>query len=275
MELCWRLLKGTSAYKISCRTFYINLTQIFTLMLQLHAQCLIQIQLGDNTNSANAQLRSWMYLLMCHSNQTKPSPTLPGRCPFPGPAHSWLPVCLQYAPISISPQLFRLPPALLPGVQASASTWLLNLSLSPVLKPTSEGKLNILRAVCWCLYLIKCTDEVLIYCRAVFTLYYKEITQLEWDQAGNTVSRFHNLMAKRKQEPGGGWRRVGWWVDGVGDYGGGLSWHKHDNIQEARSLFNIAASMLTTSTPGGCLSKAELMSWNPIKHRWWIFPKHQ
>lgn len=144
-----------------------------------------------------------------------------------------------------------------------------------VLKPTSEGKLNILRAVCWCLYLIKCTDEVLIYCWAVFTLYYKEITQLEWDQAGNTVSRFHNLMAKRKQEPGGGWRRVGWWVDGVGDYGGGLSWHKHDNIQEARSLFNIAASMLTTNTPGGCLSKAELMSWNPIKHRWWIFPKHQ
>lgn len=97
-------------------------------------------------------------------------------------------------------------------VQASASTWLLNLSLSPVLKPTSEGKLNILRAVCWCLYLIKCTDEVLIYCWAVFTLYYKEITQLEWDQAGNTVSRFHNLMAKRKQEPRGGWRRVGWWV---------------------------------------------------------------
>lgn len=94
----------------------------------------------------------------------------------------------------------------------SASTWLLNLSLSPVLKPTSEGKLNILRAVCWCLYLIKCTDEVLIYCWAVFTLYYKEITQLEWDQAGNTVSRFHNLMAKRKQEPRGGWRRVGWWV---------------------------------------------------------------
>lgn len=104
-------------------------------------------------------------------------------------------------------------------VQASASTWLLNLSLSPVLKPTSEGKLNILRAVCWCLYLIKCTDEVLIYCRAVFTLYYKEITQLEWDQAGNTVSRFHNLMAKRKQEPGGGWRG---WADGW--VGGWLWW---------------------------------------------------
>lgn len=69
--------------------------------------------------------------------------------------------------------------------------------------------MNILRAVCWCLYLIKCTDEVLIYCRAVFTLYYKEITQLEWDQAGNTVRRFHNLIAKRKQGPGGGWRRVG------------------------------------------------------------------
>jgi len=153
-------------------------------------------------------------------------------------------------------------------VQASASTWLLNLSLSPVLKPTSEGKLNILRAVCWCLYLIKCTDEVLIYCWAVFALYYKEITQLEWDQAGNTVSRFHNLMAKRKQEPRGGWRRVG-------DYGGGLSWHKHDNIQEARSPFNIAASMLTTNTQASCLSNTGLMSWNSITHRWWIFPKHQ
>lgn len=84
--------------------------------------------------------------------------------------------------------------------------------------------MNILRAVCWCLYLIKCTDEVLIYCRAVFTLYYKEITQLEWDQAGNTVSRFRNLMAKRKQEPGGGGGAGGGWADGwVGDYRGGLS----------------------------------------------------
>lgn len=96
--------------------------------------------------------------------------------------------------------------------------------------------MNILGAVCWCLYLIKCTDEVLIYCRAVFTLYYKEITQLEWDQAGNTVRRFHNLIAKRKQEPGGGWRRLGEAGGGwrrleegglmgwrVGDYRGGLS----------------------------------------------------
>lgn len=72
--------------------------------------------------------------------------------------------------------------------------------------------MNILRAVCWYLYLIKCADEVLIYCWAVFTLYYKEITQLEWDQAGNTVSRFYNLMAKRKpgarrgERAGGGGR---------------------------------------------------------------------
>lgn len=209
---------------------------------------------------------------MRHSDLSKPSPTLPSRCPFPGPAYSWVPVCLQYTPNLNLPAAFP-PSSCSPAwVQASASTWLLNLSLSPVLKPTSEGKLNILRAVCWCLYLIKCTDEVLIYCRAVFTLYYKEITQLEWDQAGNTVSRFHNLIAKRKQEPRGGWRRVGWWV---GDYCGGLSWHKHDNIQEAWSLFNIAASMLTTNMAGGCLSKAELMSWNSIKHRWWIFPNHQ
>lgn len=77
---------------------------------------------------------------------------------------------------------------------------------------------------------------MLIYCRAVFTLYYKEITQLEWDQAGNTVRRFHNLIAKRKQEPGGGWRRLGEAGGGwrrleegglmgwrVGDYRGGLS----------------------------------------------------
>lgn len=132
---------------------------------------------------------------------------------------SWPCILLTACLPPIRPHL-NLPAAFPPSsrsparVQASASTWLLNLSLSPVLKPTSEGKLNILRAVCWCLYLIKCTDEVLIYCRAVFTLYYKEITQLEWDQAGNTVSRFHNLMAKRKQEPGGGWRRVGWWVGG-------------------------------------------------------------
>lgn len=50
---------------------------------------------------------------------------------------------------------------------------------------------------------------MLIYCRPVFTLYYKEITQLEWDQAGNTVRRFHNLIAKKKnrslKEAGGGW----------------------------------------------------------------------
>lgn len=129
------------------------------------------------------------------------------------------------------------------GVQASAFTWLLNLSLSCVLRPTSEGKLNILGAVCWCLYLIKCTDEVLIYCRAVFTLYYKEITQLEWDQAGNTeeISQFNSKEktgAWRRLEEGGlmGWR--------VGDYRGGLSWHKHDNIQGAWCPFNTAASVL-------------------------------
>lgn len=75
---------------------------------------------------------------------------------------------------------------------------MLNLSLSLVLKPTSEGKLNILRAVCWCLYLIKCTDEVLIYCWAVFTLYYKEITQLEWDQAGNTSKEISQFNSKEK-----------------------------------------------------------------------------
>lgn len=124
-------------------------------------------------------------------------------------------------PISI---VLKFSPVRLAWIQASASTWLLNLSLSPMLKPTSEGKLNILRAVCWCLYLIKCADEVLIYRWAVFTLYYKEITQPEWDQAGNTVSRFYNLMAKRKREP--------WWR-GRGLLGDGR-WlkRKHDNIQE-------------------------------------------
>lgn len=98
---------------------------------------------------------------------------------------------------------------------------------------------------------------MLIYCQAVFTLYYKEITQLEWDQAGNTVSRFYNLMAKRKQEPGrrrggegGGWRRPG-------DYSGGLSWQKQDNVQEAQSFFDIGASVLTNNAPGSCVSDAE------------------
>lgn len=143
-----------------------------------------------------------------------PPPSLPSRCPFPGRAYSWLHVLPPIHPHLNLPAAFPPSSCSFAWVQASASTWLLNLSLSPLLKPTSEGKLNILQAVCWCLYLIKCTDEVLIYCRAVFTLYYKEITQLEWDQAGNTVSRFHNLIAKRKQEPGGGWRRVGWWVGG-------------------------------------------------------------
>lgn len=43
-------------------------------------------------------------------------------------------------------------------------------------------KLNILRPVGRCLYLIKAADEVLIYRPAVFTLHYKEIAQLELDQ---------------------------------------------------------------------------------------------
>lgn len=43
-------------------------------------------------------------------------------------------------------------------------------------------KLNILRPVGRCLYLIKAADEVLIYRPAVFTLHYEEITQLELDQ---------------------------------------------------------------------------------------------
>lgn len=132
----------------------------------------------------------------------------------PPPLLTAVPFLLLQPPHLNVPAAFTPSPCSPSGVQASASTWLLNLSLSCVLRPTSEGKLNILRAVCWCLYLIKCTDEVLIYCRAVFTLYYKEITQLEWDQAGNTVRRFHNLIAKRKQGPGGGWRRVGWWAGG-------------------------------------------------------------
>lgn len=208
---------------------------------------------------------------MCHSNLSKPSPH-PAKQMSLSRLFALLTACLP----AVHPHN-NLPAALPPSScsLASASTWLLNLSLSLVLKPTSEGKLNIPRAVCWCLYLIKCTDEVLIYCRAVFTLYYKEITQLEWDQAGNTVSRFHNLIAKRKQEPRGGWRRVGWWGWWVGDYRGGLSWHKHDNIQEAWSLFNIAASMLTTNTPGSCLSRAWLMSCNSVKRRWRILPKHR
>lgn len=43
-------------------------------------------------------------------------------------------------------------------------------------------KLNILRPVGRCLYLIKAAEEVMIYRPAVFTLHYKEITQLELDQ---------------------------------------------------------------------------------------------
>lgn len=124
--------------------------------------------------------------------------------------------------------------------------WLLNLSLSPALRLTSEGKLNILRAVCWCLYLIKFTDEVLIYCWAVFTLYYKEITQLEWDQAGNTVSRFHNLMAKKKTQES---RQRSGGEQVITE----LSWHEHDNVQEAPSLYNTAASMLTTDVSASCV----------------------
>jgi hypothetical protein len=48
-----------------------------------------------------------------------------------------------------------------------------------------------------------------MYCPAVFELYYKDIKQLEWDQPDNTVSRFHNLMTKRKQEPEGGCGKEG------------------------------------------------------------------
>lgn len=52
---------------------------------------------------------------LCHGNLSKPTPTLPSRCSFPGCAYSRLHVCLQYTPISISLQLFHLLLALLPG----------------------------------------------------------------------------------------------------------------------------------------------------------------
>lgn len=199
MALGWRSFTGPSAYKISERTFYTKRVQNspwFSIGPEL--------QHGGAVESAQMYLGFWLYLLMCHRNLWKPSPTDSAEQMSPSWFCTPLDVPAAFTPSFCSPA----------GVQASASTWLLNLSLSCVLRPTSEGKLNIPGAVCWCLYLIKCTDEVLIYCRAVFTLYYKEITQLEWDQAGNTVRRFHNLIAKRKQEPGGGWRRVGWWVGG-------------------------------------------------------------
>lgn len=63
-------------------------------------------------------------------------------------------------------------------------------------------------------------------------------------QHSEEISQFNS------KEKTGAWRRLeegglmGWWV---GDYRGRLSWHKHDNIQEAWSPFNTAASMLTTN----------------------------
>lgn len=63
-------------------------------------------------------------------------------------------------------------------------------------------------------------------------------------QHSEEISQFNSKEktgAWRRLEEGGlmGWR--------VGDYRGGLSWHKHDNIQEAWSPFNTAASALTTN----------------------------
>lgn len=60
------------------------------------------------------------------------------------------------------------------------------------------GKLNILRPVCWCLYLIKAADEVLIYRPAVFTLHYKEITQLERDQPRQHSKEILQFNGKEK-----------------------------------------------------------------------------
>lgn len=62
------------------------------------------------------------------------------------------------------------------------------------------GKLNILRPVCWCLYLIKAADEVLIYRSAVFTLHYKEITQLERDQPQQHSKEISQFNGKEKTE---------------------------------------------------------------------------
>lgn len=64
-------------------------------------------------------------------------------------------------------------------------------------------KLNILRPVGRCLYLIKAADEVLIYRPAVFTLHYKEITQLELDQPrkhSKEISPFND-----NEREGDGW----------------------------------------------------------------------
>lgn len=73
-------------------------------------------------------------------------------------------------------------------------------------------KLNILRPVGRCLYLIKAADEVLIYRPAVFTLHYKEITQLELDQPrqhSKEISPFNDNEKTANRSQGRGERETG------------------------------------------------------------------
>lgn len=81
------------------------------------------------------------------------------------------------------------------------------------------GKLNILRPVCWCLYLIKAADEVLIYRPAVFTLHYKEITQLERDQPQQHSKEISQFNGKEKTVSFG-------WVGRTGGKIGVISCHE-------------------------------------------------
>lgn len=117
MVLRWRSLQGTSAYKIFYRTTYMKYcikfyTRWYSVIISTH---FLRLQFVHNMNTTHTYLWCRIYLRMCHTNQRKTFPTLPGNCPLPGPACSRLPVCLRYGPISISPRLLHLPSTLLPG----------------------------------------------------------------------------------------------------------------------------------------------------------------